>query len=92
MKFDRSDTKNMVFAPVEHDGVVGAQFRCHQRVRRQKLHRTCTFQIFRMSRLEDRISGFFPEKNKKRGEKVYKIFFGKLGFVSQKALCVDQIF
>ena len=53
------ESENIVFVSVEHEGVVAACFRCHQRVRRRKLRRTCNFQVSRMSRLEDRVSGFF---------------------------------
>ena len=51
VKIGRSRLKNIVFVPVEHEEVVLAQFRCHQRVRRRKLRRTCNFQVSGMSRL-----------------------------------------
>ena len=58
----------MVFVPLEYEGVVAVQFRCHQRVRRRKLRRTCNFQVSRMSRLKDRICVFFvAKKNRSKG-------------------------
>ena len=58
------EPENIVFVSVEHEGVVAACFRCHQRVRRRKLRRTCNFQVSGMSRLEDRVSVFFLRKIK----------------------------